>query len=82
MNWDQFLSWVNEDPEDRLDLPEDLDLEVGQLFLAYPPFCTKEGENAEIRAINGKEVIAFHADFAKQISSLDDGQQLNVEVTE
>lgn len=66
--WEQFLVWVAEDPIERLDLPDDLELEKGKLLFAYPPFCTVEGSNAVIKAIDGIELINFHADFAKQIN--------------
>ncbi len=66
--WEQFLVWADEDPENRLDLPENLDLESGKLLLAYPPFCTEEGANATIKPIDGEELIRFHADFARQIN--------------
>lgn len=67
--WEEFLSWVNEDPYNRLDLPEDLELETGKLLFAYPPFCTKEGSNEVIKPIDGEELIRFHADFARQINN-------------
>ncbi len=67
--WEEFLSWVKEDPYNRLDLPEDLELEIGKLLFAYPPFCTKEGSNAVIKPIDGEELIRFHADFARQINN-------------
>lgn len=82
LNWEQFLEWVNEDPIERLEIDEDLDLEVGKLLFAYPPFCTKEGENARINPIDGKEVIRFHAKFAKELSALEDGQQIKLEIIE
>lgn len=66
--WEDFLHWVQEDPVDRLALPEDLELETGKLLFAYPPFCTKEGSNASIKPIDGLELIEFHADFARQIN--------------
>ena len=66
--WEHFLKWVDEAPEDRLDLPENLNLEVGKLLFAFPPFCTKEGNNATIKPIEGFELINFHADFARQIN--------------
>ena len=66
--WEAFLSWVDEDPIERLDLPDNLKLETGKLLFAYPPFCTVEGSNASIKAIDGMELISFHADFAKQIN--------------
>lgn len=65
--WEQFLAWIAEDPIERLNIPEDLELKVGQLLFAYPPFCTVEGSNASIKAVDGVELINFHADFAKQI---------------
>ncbi|KJY88371.1 hypothetical protein TW84_14725 [Vibrio neptunius] len=66
-SWEQFLAWVEEAPVERLNIPNDLELKVGQLLFAYPPFCTVEGQNATIKAIDGIELISFHADFAKQI---------------
>lgn len=69
-DWESFLKWIDDDPIDRLDLPEDLQLEKGKLLFAYPPFCTKEGENASIKPIDGKELILFHADFARQINNI------------
>lgn len=66
--WEQFIHWVREEPLERLDLPQDLDLEIGKLLFAYPPFCTKEGANASIKPIDGKELILFHADFARRIN--------------
>ncbi|EHI9243114.1 hypothetical protein J9100_004467, partial [Vibrio vulnificus] len=66
--WEQFLAWVDEDPIERLNIPSDLELKVGQLLFAYPPFCTIEGSNASIKAIDGIELISFHADFARQIN--------------
>ncbi|MCV5372883.1 hypothetical protein OFD18_32350, partial [Escherichia coli] len=65
---EQVLAWVDEDPIERLNIPSDLELKVGQLLFAYPPFCTAEGKNASIKAIDGVELISFHADFAKQIN--------------
>lgn len=67
--WKEFLSWAKEDPIDRLDLPEGLELERGKLLLAYPPFCTKEGADAVISQTEAEEVIRFHADFAKRINN-------------
>jgi len=69
-SWEQFLTWVDEAPEDKLDLPENLTLASGQLLFAYPPFCTKEGNNAVIKSMDGIELIKFHADFARQINSI------------
>ena len=66
--WDEFLSWVKEDPYGRLDLPDDLNLEKGELLFAYPPFCTKEGSEAVIKPIDGEELVRFHANFAKKIN--------------
>ncbi|TVZ37995.1 hypothetical protein P886_2344 [Alteromonadaceae bacterium 2753L.S.0a.02] len=67
--WGAFMSWVAEDPFERLDLPENLNLETGKLLFAYPPFCSKEGNEAVIKPIDGEEPIRFHADFARQINS-------------
>lgn len=66
--WEQFLAWVDEEPIERLGIPSDLELKVGQLLSAYPPFCTVEGSNASLKAIDGIELISFHADFARQIN--------------
>ena len=67
-SWEQFLAWADEDPINRLELPDSLNLEKGKLLFAYPPFCTKEGSDASIKPIDGIELVRFHADFAKQIN--------------
>jgi len=82
LTWDQFLEWVAQDPIENLDLPENLELEKGKLLFAYPPFCTEQGGSASIKPIDGKELILFHADFAKQIEQVSDGQQIKIVIKE
>ncbi len=65
---EEFLAWSSIDPIERLNLPSDLNLSDGKLLLAYPPFCTAEGNKSSIKEIDNDEVINFHADFSKQIS--------------
>lgn len=56
-------------------------LQPGQLLLAYPPFCTgQSGSNASLKDVPAHEVIAFHADLAREIADLDDGDEIRISV--
>lgn len=63
----EFLDWVDEEPIEYLSLPENLELSKGKLLLAYPPFCSEEGNNASIKEVENDEVISFHAELARQL---------------
>ena len=62
---------------------EGVELEPGQLINVYPPFCTKESKNGvSLKAIPSNEALRFLFDFSKKISSLSDGEKINVKVIE
>lgn len=82
VSWDDFLSWISEDPIERLNISDDLSLTQGNLLFAYPPFCTKEGSNASIKEVDGREVILAHAEMARQIGCLEDGQAFEVKIVD
>lgn len=51
-------------------------MKPGQLLLAYPPFCTgQSGASASLRAVSAAEVITFHAQLAKKLVELEDGEE-------
>jgi len=55
-------------------------LEPGQLIHVYPPYCTKESAaGVWVRAIPAEDLLRFHADFARQIRDIPDGEQIDVE---
>ena len=82
MSPDEFIQWAAKDPIENLNLPEELNLEQGFLLHAYPPFCTKEGSNASVKAVPNDEVILFHADFANQIVEVEEGGQIEVKLVD
>lgn len=56
-------------------------LQPGQVLHVYPPFCTREASNGvSLRAVPFSEALAFLSDFARQVSGLAPGQQLQVKV--
>jgi len=86
----EFLADAVRDPDETLQ-PEPLlrfredggDLEPGCLLLAYPPFCTAESaEGVTLKDVPCDELLHFHADFARQIRGLEDGQKIRVKVTD
>lgn len=78
MTPEEFLSWSSINPIEHLNLPSDLNLSDGKLLLAYPPFCTEEGNKPSISEINNDEVINFHAEFSKQISQIKNGDKIRI----
>ena len=85
-----FLKRATADPDDTLDLSplqqfEDTGerLQPGQLLHAYPPFCTAESEQGvSLRAIPALELIEWHADLARQIAGLDEGDAIRIDATD
>ena len=58
-------------------------LEPGQLLAAYPPFITKESANGVLlRAVCAAERMEFLANFARQLSAIDESQHIRIAVTE
>lgn len=79
----EFLGYLREDPVERLCLHPLREfqergggLAPGRLLLAYPPFCTgQSGAGASIKDAPAQEVIGFHADLARRIGELGDGEE-------
>lgn len=82
-----FFDVVLDDP-DLLGVPllDSLDsgmLEPGELLMVYPPFCTQEAEEGvHIEAVPTAARLEFLARFAASIRDLDEGEQLDVEITD
>lgn len=86
LSWPAFLSRVEEQPVEFLDLQpltrfsaEGGILLPGELLSAYPPFVATEG-GASLRPIPNLERRLFLADFARQIAGVEDGQQIEIVV--
>jgi len=78
-----FFAKAEADPEEFLSSAPDYPLEPGQLLHAYPPFCVKESESgSSLRSCPAREVILFHADFAKQIAAVPDGGKIEIDITD
>jgi hypothetical protein len=86
----EFLEMIQSDPIDNLGLYPLIEfmnngnsLQPGQLLNIYPPFCTKEAANGvSIRAISVFERIKFLADFASQIKSIKENEQVRIKISE
>lgn len=58
-------------------------LEPGQLIHAYPPFSTEEGgAGSSLKAVPALELHQWHAELARIIGPLQDGQKLEIRVTD
>ena len=90
MNLDQFLEACLADPlEFLLAHPlkqlqqESGSLEPGQLIHAFPPFSTKEGgAESSLRAVPALEVHRWHAELARVLGSLHDGEKLEIRLVD
>lgn len=77
-----FWDSVRTDPLEFLNFSSDLNLEPGQLLHAYPPFCTEiSSKGYSLYPVPAKELISFHADLARQIGGLQDGDKFRVEMS-
>ena len=84
----EFLDHVQENPVESLCMHPLLQfmrdggkIAPGRLLLVYPPFCTgQSGGSASLKAVDAGAVIAYHADLAKQIQNLGDGEDLPFKV--
>ena len=73
-NLNAFLTAVEKDIQGFLNVSLNFTLPPGQLFLAYPPFCTSgSGSGASLGQVDALEVISFHANLANQIRDVPDG---------
>lgn len=80
---DEFFHGVEDDIEDYLNVNTKVTVEPGQLISAYPPFCTKESAGGcSFRACPADEVITFHAEFARKIRCLTDGERLQIRTSD
>lgn len=90
MRLPEFLDYAFNDPVDVLCMHPLLQfqknggrLQPGRLLLAYPPFCTgNSGASASLKDVEAHEVLSYHADLAKQIAELGDGEDLTLQVGE
>jgi len=72
-----FFRHVGEDIEGFLNVGLHFTMQPGQLLLAAPPFVLAEsGVAVSLKPICADEVIRFHADFARQIRDVPDGEKV------
>ena len=58
-------------------------MEPGQLLHAYPPFCTAESSaGTSLKPLPASEVIFLHAELAKAIRNVPDGDQIRFKPTD
>ncbi len=56
-------------------------LQPGQVLQVYPPFCTQEAsKGVALSPVPASAALAFLADFARQTSTLSEGQAFSVKV--
>lgn len=85
-----FLDKIRDDPVGYLSLEllatyqqEHGVLEPGQLLHTMPPLCLKRPEkNVAVRAVPADNAVAFLANFARQISDVPDGTQVDLRMFE
>ena len=71
-----FLAEVAKDIETFLNVGLQHQLKPGQLLYVYPPFCTAEAaEKSSMTGIAANHVILFHADVARQIRNIPEGEK-------
>jgi hypothetical protein len=74
-----FLDRASRDGEAYLPRPREPRLRPGELVLAYPPFVTIESSRGvSLKAITALDVIAFHADLARQLRGVPDGAKIRL----
>jgi len=87
LSWFDFIERVEADPIEFLRVQqfqrfrhEGNTLLPGQLLSVYPPFVASSTLPRSIRAIPALELVSWLADFAKQIRSVPDGEQVRIKV--
>ncbi len=75
----KFFEGVEEDIAGYLNLSLDQLIEPGMLLFAYPPFCLDTKDGYQLKACPSDQVIAFHADFARQIRSVGDCESVQID---
>lgn len=79
----EFLDRSIEDIEKFLHVGLGHKMEPGQLLHAYPPFVFKESAaSVSFEPLPASEVILFHADLAKQIRDIPDGDEVEFRVVD
>lgn len=77
-----FLVGMQSNLEEFFNVGLSYQLEPGELLLASPPFCLKESARASLRPCPASQVILFHADFARQIRDIPDGEKIEIKFTD
>jgi hypothetical protein len=76
-----FWGRLSEEIESFLNVGLGYTMQPGQLLLAYPPFVFQEsGSGASLKPVHAAEVILFHADLARQIRDVPDGQSVKFKI--
>jgi hypothetical protein len=76
-----FLQRVEEGVEDFLNVGLKHTMEPGQLLLANPPFCFRESTaHASLNPLAATDVVAFHADLARQIRDIPEGGHVSLTI--
>lgn len=78
LSFSQWLNWIGENPDERLNVDTSVAISPGNLLMAFPPFCFKEASSASIKEISMDEVHAFHAEIASKIRNLGDGEKIEL----
>jgi hypothetical protein len=74
-NLEEFFSRLHNDIKEFLNVGLYQPLQPGQLLHAYPPFCSRESAaGVSLRAIDASEIIRLHADMARQLRDVPDGE--------
>jgi len=81
-SFQEFFDNVNSDIENFLNVGLQHEMKPGELLLAAPPFCLKSDAAPSLKPVPALEVILFHADFAKQIRNILDGEEIEFRVRE
>lgn len=75
----RFFERVEEDVAAYLNVSLDQRVDPGMLLSAFPPFCLDTENGYQLKSCPSEQVIAFHADFARQIRSVGDGESVRIE---
>ncbi len=82
-SFEQFLLKLKGNLEPYLNVSKQHTLSPGELLFVYPPFCFQEsGKEAGMKAISASEVIAFHADLARQLANIPEGGKIELKLME
>lgn len=71
-----FLERAFANPEEYLNVSLSHRMDPGQLLFAWPPFFLEGSNNAKLQACPAGKVLQFHADIARQITSVPDGEKV------